>query len=574
MVLAPEWLKKYSSESPVVKAFNLASILHQKTKREDGQPYIVHPLAVAEFIHQLGLDENSIAAAFLHDVVEDENYPLQEIEKKFGSEVAFLVESLTKLEKLNYIKKENYTHLEAENFRKLVIAFSKDIRVLIIKLADRYHNMKTLAALPPERQKRYAQETLEIYAPLAYRLGIQKLSGELEDLAFPYVYPEEYQWLLSNVKERYEEREAYAQKLKPIVKENLEKHGLKPLRIESRAKRYFSLYRKLLRNNMDFNKIYDLVALRIITQTVEECYLALGIIHHFWPPLPGRIKDYIARPKPNGYRSLHTTVFCVNDKITEIQIRTEEMDQEAEFGIAAYWAYAQIKENKDYQGKWHKIANQKEIRWMAQLREWQKYFSGSEEYLESVKTDFLKERIFVLTPKNDVIDLPRGATPVDFAYKIHSEIGNTCVGAKVNGKVVPLDYQLNSGDIVEIITQKRKKPSEKWLRFVKTDLARKHIQRALKEKDKKLKKQVQIPEGFVEFKITNRDRPGYLKEITDIFSQMKINITYLKSLTDHRGYFAKVIIRIPKIEKSKLDKISIEIKKIKGTEEVGWVYKN
>ena len=565
--MALEWLEKLNS--PLVeKAYKFAKKAHQNTKRKSGEPYINHCLAVAQTVYEWGLDEQSIAAALIHDVVEDENCSIKEIEENFGEEIAFLVNSLTKLKKIEYPKSP--TDLQAENLRKFVIAFSKDLRVVLIKLSDRLHNMKTLQFLSPEKQKRIAWETLEIYAPLAYRLGMQKLSGELEDLAFPYIYPEEYRWLIENVRERYEEREAYAAKVKPIIAKKLKENNIEPLAVDSRAKRYYSLYRKLQRYDMNLENIYDLVALRIILKTVEECYIVLGIVHQNWPPLPGRFKDYIARPKPNGYRSLHTTVFCIDNKITEIQIRTQEMHQEDEFGIAAHWAYSRLKHNKEYIKNWQSMINKKELQWVEQLQEWQKHFSSSEEYLQALKTDFFKDRIFVMTPKNEVIDLPTGATPVDFAYRIHTEIGDQCVGAKVNGKIVPLNYQLASGDIVEIITQKGKKPSAEWLEFVKTSTAKERIQKAIRQKNEKIKKAGE--QIFLEFKIVNKERPGYLKDITDIFSRMKINILHFNSNTDPRGFLSNIVIRCPNLEKSKIEKLLVKLKEVKGTKEISFKF--
>lgn len=556
-------------ENTVSKARQFAQEAHKDTKRESGDPYISHSIAVAQLVQEWGLDDASVAAALLHDVVEDENYSLADIQKEFGEEIAFLVDGLTKLKNIPY--PQNQAEVEAENFRKLVVSFCKDLRVLLIKLADRYHNMKTLKALSPVRQKRFAWETMEIYAPLAYRLGMQKLSGELEDLAFPYVLPKEYRWLTENVKEQYEERAAYAERVKPIVAQKLKEHGVTPLAVDSRAKRYYSLYRKLLRNDMDLGKIYDLVALRIIVGTVEDCYAALGIIHQNWPPLPSRFKDYISRPKPNGYRSLHTTVFCLDNKITEIQIRTEEMHREDELGIAAHWAYTHLKHEKDYLDKWKAAVNKKDLQWVEQLREWQEHFSGSEEYLQALKVDFFKERIFLMTPKNEVIDLPVGSTPVDFAYRIHSEIGDQCVGAKVNGRIVPLDYQLASGDVVEILTQKGKKPSEEWLRFVKTSSARDHVHRALRQKTRKFVGKTESPHW--EIKIINQDRPGYLKDVTKVFGKMKINILYLNSVTDHRGALATVTVKCEGVDKSKLEKLIVQLKAIGGTKEIRTTFK-
>jgi GTP pyrophosphokinase len=558
-----EWLKNYPPESVVRRAYDLAALAHEGATRENGAPYITHPLAVAETVRGWGLDEASIAAALLHDVVEDTAITLADLKKDFGDEIAFLVNGLTKLKDLKYQKEG-----DAENMRRFIIAFSEDLRVLIIKLADRLHNMQTLQFLPKERQVPIALETTEIYAPLAYRLGMQKLSGELEDLAFPYIYPEEYQWLIKEVKETYEDRQEYINRILPVVKQALADHDIHPLAIDARAKRYYSLYKKLLRHNMNLNEIYDLVALRIIVATVEECYAALGVIHSLWQPLPGRFKDYIARPKTNGYRSLHTTVFCLEGKILEIQIKTKEMHEENELGIAAHWAYEQVKKSSQKLAGWSGVKNKKELVWVQQLQNWQKAFATHKEFLEAVKVDFFKDRIFVFTPGNDVVDLPAGATPVDFAYRIHTQIGNTCVGAKINGKIVPLTTELHSGDIVEIITQKGKKPSKDWLQFTKTEMAKKHIRSALKENTRALQKRAG-PIG-TEFKIVNVDRPGYLKEVTSIFAKNKVNITFLHSQTDARQVFSTVLLRTSPLPPAKAEKIVVSLKKIPSTKEVNF----
>ncbi len=552
--------------SPLLKkAFDFALKAHEGKKRMNGDPYIVHPLSVAETVQSWGLDENSVAAALLHDVVEDTSVTIGDIKKTFGDEIAFLVSGLTKLQNLKYPENQ-----DRENFRKFIISFSEDLRVLIIKLADRLHNMQTLQFLPPERQKPFALETAEIYAPLAYRLGMQKLSGELDDLAFPYSHPEEYQWLIGEVEETYEERQEYIKKVLPLVKTALKEHHREPLRIDGRVKRYFSLYKKLLRHNMNLGEIYDLVALRVIVKTIEECYAVLGIIHSMWPPLPGRFKDYIARPKPNGYRSLHTTVFCVDNKILEVQIKTKEMHEENELGIAAHWAYEQIKSSSRIRSGWRGVRDKKELTWVKQLQNWQKKFSSQEEFLSAVKVDFFKDRIFVFTPHNDVIDLPAGSTPVDFAYRIHSQIGNACVGAKVNGKITPLDYELKSGDVVEIITQKGKKPSEGWLRFVKTSEAKKKVKSAISENERKLIGRA-TPKA-VEFKIVNSDRPGFLKDVTEVFANSKINITYLSSETDHRSAFSTVVLRCPVLSEAKVETCIVKLKRIPGSREVSYKF--
>lgn len=551
-------LKNYALESLVGQAYRFAEEAHQETKRANGEPYFTHSVSVAETVHEWGLDEESVAAALLHDVVEDTTHTIAEIEKHFGPEVAFLVSGLTKLTEMHYSEKQT----EIENFRRFIISFTRDLRVVIVKLADRLHNMQTLQFLDDEKRKRIAWETAEIYAPLAYRLGMQKLSGELEDLAFPYTHPDEYKWLTETIKDSYENRLTYAFKVKPILTKLLVKHGIRPFIVDARAKRRASLYKKLVRLGMDFDKIHDLVALRVVLNTVEECYAALGVIHQAWPPLPGRFKDYIARPKPNGYRSLHTTVFCIDNRITEIQIRTKEMHEEAEFGISAHWAYQQARGGKNPK-KWAGVKNRRELLWVQQLQNWQKHFGNQEDFLKSLKVDFFKDRIFVITPHNDIIDLPAGATPVDFAYNIHSDIGNQCSGARVNSKIVPLDYELQSGDIIEIIVQKGKKPSEDWLRFVKTTEAREHIKSALKIRSAAKKR-----EPYLQFTIIGLERTGYLKDISEAFASMGVNINSLTSGVGPGPTFATITARADMMPRSKIEKLLIKFRKASGTKEV------
>lgn len=545
------------------KAYDTAKLAHEGQKRRSGEPYFNHPLATAEYIAEWGLDETTIVSALLHDVAEDTNYSIDKIKEEFGEEVAFIVDGVTKLGKIKYRGVER----QVENLRKMILALSQDIRVIIVKLADRLHNMKTLDAVPPQKQKRIALETMEIYAPIAYRLGMQKISGELEDLAFPYIYPREYRWLIENTKEKYEEREKYIEKVKPVVAAALQKANVEVVTIDSRAKRYSSLYKKLLRYDMDVDEIYDLVALRIIVKNIEDCYATLGVIHNLWPPLPNRIKDYIALPKPNGYRSIHTTVFCIDNKITEIQIRTQEMHEEAETGIAAHWIYEQMKGTKAYNEKRAAIGEKKELEWVKQLRNWQKEFNNPEEFLESLKIDFFQDRIFAITPKGEVIDLPLGATPVDFAYQIHSEIGDSCTGARVNGKIVPLDYQLRSGDIVEIVTQKNKKPSESWLVFVKTSHARNHIRVALKTKETRLTKK---EPKETELKIVVEDRVGLLKDITAIVSRSHVNMTAINTITNAK--FPILRIRCDVVSKDKIEKLILKLKKLKEIKEISYQF--
>lgn len=482
-----EILAKTLDPQLVERAFLFAKTAHQGQKRVSGEDYLIHPLATAKFLSDWGLDPQTVAAGLLHDVVDDTPYTLRDIEKEFGETTAFLVNGVSKLGKLRIPKgevrirhpaegKEESLELEVENLRKMFFAMAQDIRVILIKLADRLHNMQTLSALPPDRRKRIALETMEIFAPIANRLGMGEVKGQLEDLAFPHLYPKEFAWLLNSVQTRYEERKRYLTRITPTIKNILARENIEPKDIHTRAKHYWSLYQKLLHHEMNLERIYDLVALRVILDTTENCYKALGILHQHFKPIPGLIKDYIAFPKPNHYRSLHTTCFCVDGKITEIQIKTEEMHQEAEYGIAAHWAY---KEGIELKG-----AKKKKFAWVQQLADWQKQKVGSQEFFEALKIDFFKNRIFVFTPKGGVIDLPEGATPVDFAYSVHSEIGNHCVGAKVNGKLVALDSRLASGDVVEILVDKKKKPSRDWLEFVKTSTARARIREFFKKESR------------------------------------------------------------------------------------------
>jgi len=461
------------------KAFEFAEKFHSKQKRKSGEPFVNHPLRVALSISQMKLGINAVIASVLHDVVEDCGIPISEIKSQFNDEISFLVNGLTKVNKIKY-KEDDDT--EKENFRNMILAMAKDLRIVLIKLADRLDNMKTLWPLEPKKRRKKSLETLEILAPLAYRLGMSDMGAQLEDLAFPYVYEKEYKLTKKIIGKRNVKLKNYLQELVPLVQKELKKNNLHPEKIQFRTKHLYSIWRKLQKEDMDIKRIYDLVAMRIIMPNLEGCYGALGIIHQMWKPVPGRFKDYIALPKPNGYQSLHTTVFAKNGKIVEIQIRTPQMDEEAEWGIAAHWIYESQKDNKKYK-KRKKFNPPKNFYWINQLREWQKKFYSSKEFLSSLKVDFFKDRIFVLTPKGDIIDLPDGATTIDFAYQIHTDVGNQAAGAKVNGKLVSLDYKLQSGEIVEIITKKRKLPSSSWLEFVKMSETRKKIQDALRGKD-------------------------------------------------------------------------------------------
>lgn len=561
MATLADWRKK---SDLVERAYKFSEWAHRGQKRRSGEPYFNHAVATAEKLADWGMDETTIAAGLLHDVVEDTEVTSADIRKKFDKEIEHLVDGITKLGKVKY----RGDRAQADNLRKLVLAMAEDLRVILIKLADRLHNMKTLDVLPPDKQERIALETLEIYAPLAYRLGMQSLSGELQDLAFPYAYPDEYRWILDHIKEEYEEREEYLEKLKPQVEKALEDNDIDIKEIDFRAKRYASLYKKLLKNEMDINKIHDLVAFRIIVDDIESCYGTLGVIHNMWPPLPGKIKDYIATPKPNGYRSLHTTVLGPDKKIIEFQIRTEEMHQEAENGIAANWAYEDSKGTKAYRKRRTAKADIKETAWVEQLRNWQKGFSDPEEFIDAFKIDFLKDNIFVLTPKGEVVDLPAGATPVDFAYHIHTDIGNQCVGAKVNGKIVPLDYKLESSDIVEIITQKNKKPSLSWLDFTITSSARSHIRNALNKSDRR--RFLGAKEQKIELKMLVEDRVGILSEVSNVISRSHVNIITLNSAPRDRDAYHVIKVLCDTDNKSKILKIILKLKALKGVKEIDY----
>ena len=477
---------KQEDKALIEHAFTVAEKMHEGQKRASGESYIFHPLYTALTLSQMHLDPATVAAGLLHDVVEDTEYTEEKLKQDFGEEIAFLVQGVTTLGKLKYRGEERH----AENLRKMLLAMASDIRVILIKLADRLHNMQTLQALAPEKQKRIALETLEIYAPIAMRLGVSELSKQLEDLAFPYLYPQEYKEVVEQMQKRYPEREQYLEKVKPIIAEELKSAGVHALEIQTRAKHLYSLWRKLERYKNNWDAIYDLVAVRILVQNVEDCYATLGIIHKLWRPYPGRIRDYIALPKINGYQSLHTTVFCLDGVTTEFQVRTSAMHEHAEHGIAAHWAYTE--KGKPAEGI---VATDPKLQWVRQIQDWHKEFSDSSssegygaamagEFLENLKIDIFKNRIFVFTPKGAVIDLPESATPVDFAYAIHSRLGDECDGAKVNGKMVPLSYELRNGDVVDIVRNKARHASAAWLEFVKTQQARSHIRAYLRSATK------------------------------------------------------------------------------------------
>ncbi len=481
-------IKSYApnSDTDLVRlAFDYAKKAHSGQKRLSGEPYINHPLATAMNLAEMKLHQDIIIAGLLHDIPEDthpENpeIALREIKHNFGEEVAFMVRGITKLGKIKYRGMERYL----ENLRKMFVAMAEDVRVVFIKFADRLHNLETLGAQPPAKQKRIAMETMEIYAPIANRLGMFDIKGRLEDLSFEYLYPKDFEELKKEVTPRFRTKEDYLKKIRVKLLKTLstfslgapgekgEPQRIKVYSIHGRTKRLWSIYQKLQRKGYeDISKIYDIVALRVIVETVAECYTILGIIHQIWKPLKGRIKDYIAQSKPNGYQSLHTTVFCDEGEIVEFQIRTKKMHDEAEYGIAAHWYY-------DEGGS--KPIN-REVKWVKELTKWKKEFEENQRYLESLKIDVFQNRIFVFTPKGDVIDLPEEATPVDFAYTLHTELGDKCMGAKINEQMAKLDTKLHSGDVVEIVIDKnRKVPSPDWLKFVKTNVAKHKIKSRIK----------------------------------------------------------------------------------------------
>ncbi|OGY96276.1 MAG: hypothetical protein A2543_01520 [Candidatus Komeilibacteria bacterium RIFOXYD2_FULL_37_8] len=454
----------------IVKAFHFASEAHKGQKRRTGEDYIYHAIATAYNLAQMKMDIASIAAGLLHDVPEDTDFTFEDLKSNFGSEIHNLVKGVTKLGTLKYRGMERY----AENLRKMFLAMSQDLRVIIIKLADRIHNMETLDGVRPEKRLRIAQETLEIYAPLANRLGMFRIKNQLEDLAFPYVYPEEYKWTMSLIADRLKSEAKYIEEIKKLTQKELTKHNIEINSIRGRVKGIYSLYKKLLRKGKDVNKIYDLIALRIVLKEVADCYSAMGILHKKWTPLKGRVKDYIAQPKPNGYKSLHTSVFTDFSKIVEIQIRTVEMDEEAEYGVAAHSKYKEV----GMLGK-----GKKQLKWLDHLMEIQKTITDNTEFIKHIKNDLFLDQIFVFTPKGDVVELPENATPLDFAYYIHSDIGSKCVGAKINNQMTSLETKLKSGDGVEIITDKnRKQPNADWLHMVATNMAKNKIRSQLNKK--------------------------------------------------------------------------------------------
>ncbi len=469
--------------APIEKAYQFASQYHSGQKRSSGEPYMSHPLAVARILAGMRMDVVSIETGLLHDIVEDTSVTTADIQKNFGDEVANCVDGVTKLSKINFFSAEDR---QAESYRKMLLAMVNDIRVIIVKLADRLHNMRTLGFLSPERRERIARETLEIYAPIAHRLGMGKIRGELEDLAFQYLDPEAYAEISTSIDSQRAVNEEYLERMRKTLEAELRREGI-PARVDARVKRAYSVYQKLKRQKISLDQVYDLLALRIITDSVKNCYGALGVIHNEWSPVPGRIKDFIAIPRPNLYQSLHTSVVGPDGKHFEIQIRTEEMHRIAEEGIAAHWKYKEGKRG---------VQDDQRVAWLRQLVEWQQEMRDPGEFMSTLKVDLYPEEVYCFTPKGRVIVLPAGSCPIDFAYAVHSEVGNTCIGAKVNGRIVPLRYVLRNGDIVDVLTQAGHGPSKDWLSIVRTSRAKNKIKHIINENERE--RAIEIGQKYLE----------------------------------------------------------------------------
>ena len=500
--------------SMIEKAYKVASEAHEGQKRKSGEPYIIHPLCVAIILADLELDKETIVAGLLHDAVEDTWMTYEEVEKEFGSEVALLVDGVTKLGQLSY--SADKVEVQAENLRKMFLAMAKDIRVILIKLADRLHNMRTLQYMRPEKQQEKARETMDIYAPIAMRLGISKIKVELDDLSLKYLKPDVYYDLVHKVALRKSEREQFVGAIVKEVKKHMDDANIKA-QVDGRVKHFFSIYKKMVNQDKTIDQIYDLFAVRILVDTVKDCYAALGVIHEMYKPIPGRFKDYIAMPKPNMYQSLHTTLIGPNGQPFEIQIRTYEMHGTAEYGIAAHWKYKESSDGKAPVGK----SEEEKLNWLRQILEWQRDMSDNKEFMSLLKNDLdlFADSVYCFTPQGDVKTLPSGSTPVDFAYSVHSAVGNKMVGARVNGKLVPIEYEIKNGDRIEIITsQNSQGPSRDWLKLVKSTQAKNKInqwfKKELKEdnilKGKEMLAQYARAKGF---KITNYTKTQYLEAV-------------------------------------------------------------
>jgi GTP pyrophosphokinase len=513
-----------SNTKLITKAYNYAVMNHGDQKRKSGEPYIIHPLQVAYILANIGMDDATICAALLHDVVEDTECTDEDLRKEFGDEIANMVDGVTKLGKLDYASLKEQ---QVEDYRKMFLAMGKDIRVILIKLADRLHNMRTLKHLSRDRQSANAQETMDLYAPLANRLGMYSLKWELEDLAFKYLYPEDYREIVEGLDKKREERLSFIEKIMEEIKKELKAQHI-DAEITGRAKHLYSIYRKMKRDNKTLDQIYDLFALRIIVNSVKDCYAALGVVHDLYNPMPGRFKDYIAVPKPNMYQSLHTTLIGPKGTPFEVQIRTWDMHRIAEFGIAAHWAYKEAGKNK----KENVVVTDDKLAWLRETLEWQKDMQDPEDFLNTLKTELFEDEVYVFTPKGDIKVLPRGSTPIDFAYSIHAQVGHRMVGCKINSKMMPIITKLKNGDIVEIITSDNAKgPSRDWLKFIKSSSAKNKIQAWFKkeQRDENIVKGKELIEKEIKRIGINQaeiHKPEYIQAALDRYKYQTLDDMY------------------------------------------------
>ncbi|MFM8316370.1 MAG: RelA/SpoT family protein [Deltaproteobacteria bacterium] len=538
----------------IEKAYRFSETVHQGQKRSSGESYFHHPIEVAFIIAELQLDTTTVATALLHDTVEDTVATLEQIEAEFGPEIAALVDGVTKISQISFQTSEEK---QAENFRKMVFAMAKDLRVILVKLADRTHNMRTLQHLRPDKQARIAQETLDIYAPLANRLGLSAMKRELEDLSLRYTKPEIYYKLVAQVNKKLNERDQYTQDVLAMIEGALHEHGYHNARVSGRPKHFYSIHKKMEKRDLTYDQVYDLTGFRIILETVEQCYGVLGLIHSLWTPVPGRFKDYIAIPKANFYQSLHTTVVGPGGEKIEIQIRTQEMHDTAERGIAAHWAY---KEGKNLNQEASKFS------WLNRLVEWNKDLKDPNEFLETVKLDLFSEDVYIFTPKGKVIEFPQGATPLDFAYTIHTDLGHHCIGAKVNGRMVPLKYKLKSGDTVEVLTSPNQTPNKDWLKLVKTSRAKSKIRQFIKVQEHESSKvmgemilEKELKKEDLKFKTLMKE--GLLDTAAEAFSLKSVD-DLLSAIGYGKLSAKKVITKIPLPEKE-AEETSKETKDLK-----------
>ena len=543
----------------VVKAYNFSEMAHSNAQtRFSGERYFTHPYNVALILAGLHMDVQTICAGLLHDVVEDTGITVDDIKKEFGVEIANMVDGVTKLSKVKYRNKEER---QAESLRKMIVAMSKDIRVVIIKLADRLHNIRTLQYMPKEKQYQKAMETIEIYAPIANRLGIASIKWELEDLSLKYIDPEGYEDLLKKVQEKSEKRKGYISHIIEVIKEKLDEQKM-AADIKGRPKSLYSIYKKMYFKNRSFEQIYDLIAIRIIVESIKDCYGALGIVHTLWKPVPGRFKDYIAMPKPNMYQSLHTTVIGPEGEPFEIQIRTLEMHQTAEYGIAAHWKYKEgIDEPTNYEEK---------LNWLRQMLEWQQETKDPQEFMEALKIDLYTDEVFVFTPKGEVVNLPTGSTPIDFAYRVHTAVGNKCVGAKINGRIVPLDTKLKTGDQVEILTsQSSTGPSRDWLKIAASSQAKSKIRKFFKDRDKEfnVEKGKELIEREIKkqgYQVGDLLKDDWIKTVADKYNMFSLSNLY--AAVGSGGITENQIVNRLKLIYLEKNKDKLELDKIESLE--------